>query len=261
MAFPQIEGIQTKLDQLRRLDPQGSILFGAAGNQYKLKHLAREELLQQFEEKFQLTLPKGYREFLLHVGNGGAGPYYGLYQLEVTRFKWQKPQPGKVSVARFSSASEYSARRWGKTAEGAEIEEVSAADAAFYAGLQQKALKICTPGCQMETLLVVEGPKRGQMWTWDAALSRDMKMGFWPETFRPFHEIDEQIRQSQTSDVQCSFASRATGWKEVTVYDINPFGEQSDLDFFETLTDEGPLFLDWYERWLDVGLRYFEVTS
>lgn len=254
MPSPQIERIQDKLVELRRLDPQGSVLFGAADSHYQLNPPATEELLHRFEAKYQLALPEGYREFLLHVGNGGAGPYYGLYELDVPQFGWRKAQAGKVKVVPFSSAPEYTARHWAKLEEE---EEASEADDAFYAGLQEKALEICTPGCEMETFLVVDGPRRGQVWAWDAGAAHDFRMGFWPETLA---DVDDQIRAAQTSDVKCSFASDKTNWEEVTVYDINPFGEQEAPDFFDNLPEDGPLFLDWYEHWLNAGLRYFELN-
>ena len=52
--------------------------FGADSHQYELSEPASEEAIQRFEEQQGIRLPEEYRDFLLHVGNGGAGPYYGL---------------------------------------------------------------------------------------------------------------------------------------------------------------------------------------
>jgi hypothetical protein len=38
--------------------------------------------LEEFESHHKVVLPPGYREFLLEIGNGGAGPYWGLLSLE-----------------------------------------------------------------------------------------------------------------------------------------------------------------------------------
>ena len=45
--------------------------------------LSENELIK-FETTFGVTLPDEYRSFLKIVGNGGPGPYYGLYPLDVT---------------------------------------------------------------------------------------------------------------------------------------------------------------------------------
>jgi hypothetical protein len=46
-----------------------------------------ESAVSSFESRHRIKLPKGYREFLLHIGNGGSGPpHYGLAALgEVAR--------------------------------------------------------------------------------------------------------------------------------------------------------------------------------
>jgi hypothetical protein len=175
-----------------------------------------------------------------------------LYELDVPKFELKKAQSCKVKVAPFSSAPEYTAHVWAKI-----TEEMSEADDAFYVGMQEKALEICTPGCEMETFLVLDGPRRGQVWTWDSGAAREFRMGFWPETLI---EVDELIRAAQDSDVECTFASDKTDWQDVTVYDINPFGDQEAPDFLDNLPENGPLFLDWYEHWLNAGLRYFALN-
>ena len=38
--------------------------------------------MRRFEEKHNLLLPEEYKFFLTQIGNGGAGPYYGLYSLD-----------------------------------------------------------------------------------------------------------------------------------------------------------------------------------
>jgi len=66
---------------------------GAAGNlrarvpcgtdhQYRLNPVLDEQAILTFEKRHNVRLPEDYRAFLLHVGNGGAGPYCGVLPLE-----------------------------------------------------------------------------------------------------------------------------------------------------------------------------------
>jgi hypothetical protein len=79
--YEQIVRIKQKLSLLRSRD-KGFEIFGASTHRYELKSILTEEKLTVFEEKYNIKLPPDYRHFLLHVGNGGAGPYYGLVSLE-----------------------------------------------------------------------------------------------------------------------------------------------------------------------------------
>lgn len=72
--------------QLKRAgenDPDYS-RFGADSHKYRLNPPALEKTIATFETHFGVSLPEGYRNFLLWIGNGGAGPFYGLYSLGTT---------------------------------------------------------------------------------------------------------------------------------------------------------------------------------
>ena len=81
MFDEQIERIKLKLDVLEWMDNDCSALFGATVHHYQLNPPASEGLLREFETRNEVSLPADYRQFLLQVSNGGAGPYYGLYEL------------------------------------------------------------------------------------------------------------------------------------------------------------------------------------
>lgn len=77
----QILRILEKLQQVREQNPKD---LGAETHRYELNPPIQEQELLDFEAEHGVQLPEEYRDFLLYAGNGGAGPYYGIYPLE----KW-----------------------------------------------------------------------------------------------------------------------------------------------------------------------------
>ena len=77
-----------KLDVLRGLD-RGRTVFGASQHQYDLRPPATEEQLASIERMLGVALPPGLRAFYLTVGDGGAGPDYGL--MPAAELKRRKP--------------------------------------------------------------------------------------------------------------------------------------------------------------------------
>ncbi|MGD1845534.1 MAG: SMI1/KNR4 family protein [Salibacteraceae bacterium] len=76
----QLLRIKDKLSMARLADPSKRI-FGADSHCYQLRSRASEVEICAFETKYKVQLPSGFRAFLLKVGNGGAGPDYGIYPL------------------------------------------------------------------------------------------------------------------------------------------------------------------------------------
>jgi hypothetical protein len=80
--------IKTKIEQLKTLDPNLEA-FGADTHRYQFNKPIPEADLLAFEDRFNIKLPEAYRNFLLHVGNGGAGPSYGIYPLGMMDVGWE----------------------------------------------------------------------------------------------------------------------------------------------------------------------------
>jgi hypothetical protein len=79
---------------MRALD-RGRALFGASRHRYELAAPASEREVAALEKKWKVALPPGLRAFYTQVGNGGAGPGYGLFPVsELMRFKATTPYPG-----------------------------------------------------------------------------------------------------------------------------------------------------------------------
>jgi HEAT repeats/SMI1 / KNR4 family (SUKH-1) len=68
--------------QLAEIRQRGIESSSSKTHQFKLNPPIDLKVLEAFEEKHQVRLPEEYRDFLLYVGNGGAGPHQGLYSLE-----------------------------------------------------------------------------------------------------------------------------------------------------------------------------------
>ncbi|SFG85142.1 hypothetical protein SAMN05518865_12061 [Duganella sp. CF458] len=69
-----------KLDELKAAD-KDLLNFGARTHAYELGPVLSPDEVRQVEEQYRFTLPEVYRSFVTTVGNGGAGPFYGLFVL------------------------------------------------------------------------------------------------------------------------------------------------------------------------------------
>jgi HEAT repeat protein len=75
----RIERILEKLSQARK---KKLSCFGSESHNFRLNAPIEESALLLFESTHGVTLPADYRCFLRRAGNGGAGPYYGIYKLD-----------------------------------------------------------------------------------------------------------------------------------------------------------------------------------
>ena len=69
--------IADMLDRIRVADPDCRF-FGVDTHRYRFGPCLTDNDLQSIEAHYGITLPDDYRRFLLEIGNGGAGPGYGL---------------------------------------------------------------------------------------------------------------------------------------------------------------------------------------
>ena len=140
-----MDDIATLADMLRRLqdaDP-GFRVFGSKKHRYQLGEPLPERELAAFERAAGVRLPEDYRRFLSVVGNGGAGPYYGLEPLDMFGRDLSRPFP-------FVTATD--------TLSDEELDRLSDGDA--YPGV----LEFCHQGCAIYSYLVVNGPTYGTIW-------------------------------------------------------------------------------------------------
>jgi hypothetical protein len=56
-------------------------VFGSEAHKFHTHPPLIEPTVREFETRHQVVLPPEYGGFLIHVGNGGAGPAYGIFKL------------------------------------------------------------------------------------------------------------------------------------------------------------------------------------
>ncbi len=165
-----VDAVHEKRAKLREAGPEGTV-FGAGSHRYALRPCATEKEVKAFERKHKIELPEAYRTFLTQVGNGGAGPDYGIFPLGIF---WDNPNPALQDGAigdlsqplphkgPWNAGEEYCARQ-------PDVDEDEDAynewrGEYFRMGLVDGALPICHEGCGFFFLLVVTGPERGHWW-------------------------------------------------------------------------------------------------
>ncbi|HBV84161.1 MAG TPA: hypothetical protein DEB74_15480 [Lachnospiraceae bacterium] len=72
------EEVQKILAEARCMDPQLE-MFGVADHQYRLGPPVDLAFVRAMEKKYHFRFPDDYVQFITEVGDGGAGPGYGLY--------------------------------------------------------------------------------------------------------------------------------------------------------------------------------------
>jgi len=132
-------------DMLRRLRTADTRfrVFRSEQHCYRLGPTLTEDELAAFESANRVRLPADYRRFLSVLGNGGAGPYYGLEPPGTFRRDLSRPFP-------FTTATD--------ALTDEEPERLAVPDE--YPGI----LEFCHQGCAIYSYLVVNGPAYGTVW-------------------------------------------------------------------------------------------------
>ena len=164
--FEQSERIKEKLAQLKESDKNFQN-FGAFVHKYELNKTLSEKEISEFEKEYQIALPKEYRYFLKHFGNGGCGPFYGVVKLEDSLFSDMdlKKEDDKTNPALPFPHTEP------QMMAADSIEDEEEAEKYFEQWIEPKhtqgILRLSNYGCGVFVDLVVNGEEYGNMWTSD----------------------------------------------------------------------------------------------
>jgi SMI1/KNR4 family protein SUKH-1 len=208
----QLEAIGHKLAHLRARDPR-HMVFGAETHHYALSAPLTPQDIEAAEASCRISLPASYRAFLTRMGNGGAGPGYGLYSLQESLksrspaqlaqpFPFVFEQPGVESFSANEqrvddglveppdldplwrdsrNPREFCA--WVKRMELSVLNSGSRFELNHDTGdtylcneTRDGAIAIAQYGCGITALLILTGPERGSVWVQDPNGSFDCSL-------------------------------------------------------------------------------------
>lgn len=184
----QIERIKSKFDQLKQLDRNFEV-FGSKKHKYVFNRIKSEKELTEFEKNNGIKLPKEYKEFLMRIGNGGAGPYYGLEPIENGLFA-DLDYKDKKDLNDLSQPFPHTSHwnlDFGEVTDENEDEYFKQKDEEYYQNKWANGLlRVSNFGCGVSMNLVVNGEEYGNLWVDD----RCNEQGIYPN---PYIENGDRI--------------------------------------------------------------------
>ncbi len=134
-------------------DPRLRDSFGAGHHRYRLNAVLPEHEVAAFEAAHGIRLPESYRAFLLEVGDGGAGPGYGLLRLADAYAEVSGSFPGHLRAPSPFRPGQWYENEWWDAFWGPDDRPDPV----------QGTLAVVHHGCTGYTHLVVSGPGRGRL--------------------------------------------------------------------------------------------------
>jgi hypothetical protein len=188
-----------KLGRLRAADP-AFLVTGAAEHGYRHAPCIAQAWLEWCERRYGIRLPGQFRRFIGEVGNGGVGPWFGLQRFGFLPSEGAAPQAfltdgtewvhrtGRAVVryrpdgtetdgfeTRFYDALKRLAGDPGALADPFPFEGDSVPDEVLMRAVRGRhwtlsgAWWLAPYGCGIDDMLVVSGPRAGEVWQCDLA--------------------------------------------------------------------------------------------
>lgn len=142
-------------------------IFGASSHKYHLNETVSLEWVRAFEKKYQVELPEEYVFFITKVGNGGASPFYGIEALSLDeKYENCYKNLSKPSIYNDDYLQLY--KECLSFSEDEFFEDEENDDSAFlekqiFSKVEDGVLNINTQGCTYDTLLVLNGSRKGEI--------------------------------------------------------------------------------------------------
>ena len=168
------------IQDLERVRANGSSfgIFGEDAHRYELHAPLLEEEISAFETEHGVHLPDDYRQFITRVGNGGAGPYYGLFRFGEMDDGFDYGPWGdfvgqlSLPFPHTSAWNDLAGKPDGQAPMDSDDYDglIEAFDQKYYDSRQvDGAIPICHLGCALRQWLVISGPEVGNVWCDDRA--------------------------------------------------------------------------------------------
>jgi len=141
----QVSRILSKLDMAQKYETEFRA-FGSKKHKYILNAPAPLSLVKEYQDTFQVNLPIEYVAFITQIGNGGAGPNYGIQSLKLDL-------PPAWSVERMRN--QYAAP--------SQLSTVSRAKKTARDGIYNGLKPICDPGGGGFIWMIVNGESKGRI--------------------------------------------------------------------------------------------------
>jgi hypothetical protein len=178
-----------RLADLDRRDPRRKV-FGANVHDYKLNPPVPISVIELFEHKHEMILPDDYRRFITEIGDGGAGPFYGVLPFgkddddrnweggglvgDLSKpfthsGAWNLPESFWISEPGLSPETPL------KEEDGLWEAWDRRLEAQYWnPTILNGAIPICHRGCALRQWLVINGDQRGFLWNDDRADNRGL---------------------------------------------------------------------------------------